>query len=770
MDDRALWSRIEGIFHSALERKRAERADYVRTACEGDEDLRLRVESLLAHDDSGSSLGALTGHHLGPYEILAPLGAGGMGEVYRARDTRLDRTVAVKILRRHLSSNPQFLERFGREAQVIASLSHPHICTLHDVGHQDGIDFLVMELIEGESLRALMNRGTIPLRKVVDIAVQIADGMATAHTAGITHRDLKPENVMVTKVGRVKILDFGLARQMATEQGTPTMHDTQPGTVMGTVNYMSPEQASGLPVDYRSDQFAFGLILYELVSGKRAFQRESKAQTLAAIISEEPPPIEAKLPPPLRWMIERCMAKEPALRYESSRDLYYDLRALYDHFSEAYTIASIESIKGTPTRGRLWKWIAIPACLLLAAMIALFLRRDIGQDISRYRYTPFAMNPEGQYWCKWSPDGKSVAYVATVNGHTQVFVRSLSSPDATQLTSNREYAFLASFSRDGKRVLFTAPGPDSTVAKPTKALYSIAVVGGEPEVIAPMPDFGWLSEISPDRQTMAAFGQQQGGKATVFISSPLGSPYRQYEPAPFASAIAYAYNDVQLTFAPNGKKLLLIRTGDSGTEEAWLLPYPPGTSSPRRVLTQFPARKATSAVSWMPDNRHVAIALSSTGSSLAHHLWMADTESDEVYQITGGTASQDHVAVSPNGRQIIYSEGKMDLDITGVSLLDGKSKKLIASEVLECMAAWSAKTEKLAYVTDRNGSMEIWMRSMDGSDQSLITQADFPGTPTRSLMNPVLSPDGKRVIFTRVSDDGTIRTWIKSFSGGRRHD
>jgi serine/threonine protein kinase len=266
MDDRALWSRIEGIFHSALERKRAERADYVRTACEGDEDLRLRVESLLAHDDSGSSLGALTGCRLGPYEILAPLGAGGMGEIYRARDTRLDRTVAVKILRRHLLSNPQLLERFKREAQVIARLSHPHICTLHDVGHQDGIDFLVMELVDGESLRALLHRGQVPIRKAIDIAVQIADGMAAAHTAGITHRDLKPENVMVTKVGRVKILDFGLARQMATEQGPPTIHDTQPGTVVGTVNYMSPEQASGLPVDYRSDQFAFGLMLYELVA------------------------------------------------------------------------------------------------------------------------------------------------------------------------------------------------------------------------------------------------------------------------------------------------------------------------------------------------------------------------------------------------------------------------------------------------------------------------------------------------------------------------
>ena len=322
-------------------------------------------------------------------------------------------------------------------------------------------------------------------------------------------------------------------------------------------------------------------------------------------------------------------------------------------------------------------------------------RHDRRQDLSRYRYTPFAMNPEGQYWCGWSPDGKSVGYAGTVNGHTQVFIRSLNSPAATQLTSNREYAHFAYFSRDSKRIFFTAPGLDSTAAKPTKALYSIAVVGGEPEVIMPIADFEWQGNLSPDNQTMATFGQQQGGKATVFISSPLGSPYRQYEPAPFASQIAYAYNDVQLQFAPNGKKLLLIRTGESGTEEVWLLPYPPGTSNPRRVLTHFPARKVTSSFSWMPDNRHVAIALSSTGSSLAHHLWIADTESDEVYQITGGTASQDHVAVSPNGTQIIYSEGKMDLDITTVSLLDGKSKKLIASEVLECMAAWSAKSERL---------------------------------------------------------------------------
>jgi len=715
---------------------------------------------------------------LGPYEIISLIGAGGMGEVYRARDKRLNRDVAIKVLGEGLARDQDRRARFEREARAVAALNHPNIVSLFDIGTQGDILYTVSELVGGESLRALLRRGPVTPRKVIDIAVQLADGMAAAHSAGITHRDLKPENVMVASDERVKILDFGLARQaggemaaVSPEQGTLTLLDTQPGTVMGTVNYMSPEQARGLPVNYHSDQFSFGLILYEMVSGTRAFQRETTVHTLAAIISEEPPPIEPKLPPPLRWAIDRCLAKEPSRRYESTRDLYHDLRDLRDHLSEAYTTVSVEPVKAAQERSPFWKWIAIPSCLLLAAAIALLARRDVGQDISRYRYTPFAMNPEGQSSPVWSPDGKSIAYAGTVNGHPQVFVRSLNSSDSTQLTSNREYARPARWSPDSKRILFFAPGPESTEAeaKPTRAFYSIAVVGGEPELLAPVPDYAvsndsGRAEISPDNQTAAIFGRQEGGKATVFISSPLGSQYRSYEPAPFAGK-KFDINATSLRFAANGQKLLLIRTGDSGTEEAWLLPYPPGKSTPHRVLRHFPAERLTSDFSWMSDNRHVVMAFSETSSDNVH-LWIADTESEESYQITGGVGAQSTVAISPDGRQIVYSEQKRDLDITTVSLIDGKSKKLIATDVFERMAAWSAKADKLGYVTDRNGPMEIWMRSGDGSDHPLVTQKDFPGSPTRFFMNPVLSPDGKRAIFTRGSEEGTNRSWIMSLSGG----
>jgi Tol biopolymer transport system component len=425
---------------------------------------------------------------------------------------------------------------------------------------------------------------------------------------------------------------------------------------------------------------------------------------------------------------------------------------------------SVEPFQTAKNKGRFWKWIAIPACILLAATIALLLTRDVNHDISRYRYTPFAMNPEGQDSPSWSPDGKSVAYSGLVNGHSQVFVRSLNSPDSTQLTVNREYAEPTRWSPDSKRMLFFAPGPDSTEAKPTRALYSIAVVGGEPELLTPMPDYQVWEEVSPDNQTMAIAGIPEGGKATVFISSPIGSPFRQYEPAPFAGKTFY--NQARLRFAPNGQKLLLIRTGDSDTEEAWLLPYPPGKSVPHRVLTHFPAQKLTRDFCWMPDSRHVVIAITETGHLQDYHLWIADTESEDSYQITGGISTQRTVAVSPDGRQVIYSEEKLDLNIMSVSLLDGKSEKVIATDVLERMAAWSAKADRLGYVTNRNGPMEIWLRSGDDSDHPLITQKDFPGNPTRFLMNPSLSPDGKRVIFTKCSDDGAIRTWIMSLSGG----
>jgi predicted ATPase/serine/threonine protein kinase len=283
------------------------------------------------------------GSQFGAYEILSPIGAGGMGEVYRARDTRLGREVAIKILSGNLCPDRERVERFQQEARSASALNHPNIVTIYELGQVEDTCYIAMELVEGEVLRELLGSGSIPLQKVIQIAAQVADGLAKAHEAGMVHRDLKPENLMVSRDGFVKILDFGLAKlappMEAESFDTRTLGGLQtlPGTVMGTIEYMSPEQASGRPVDFRSDQFSFGSVLYEMVTGKPAFQRGSKAETLAAILRDDPEPIGAlnpEAPAPLCWVIERCLDKKPEQRYASTRELVRDLAAMRDRLSE----------------------------------------------------------------------------------------------------------------------------------------------------------------------------------------------------------------------------------------------------------------------------------------------------------------------------------------------------------------------------------------------------------------------------------------------------
>jgi predicted ATPase len=281
------------------------------------------------------------GTKLGPYEILSQLGAGGMGEVYRAIDCRLDRTVAVKLVPQTLAKNPDFQKRLGKEARAISKLSHPNICTLYDVGRHEGIDYLVLEYVEGRTLREVMRSGTLSMEKVIPIAVQIADGLAKAHEAGVTHRDLKPENLMVSPEA-IKILDFGLAKfgLGPVEHGetlSGSGDSTQPGALLGTLKYMSPEQADGREVDFRSDQFSFGIVLYEMATGQHPFHKGNPTQTLLAIVQEQPAAIGSlnpEIPPPFCWVVERCMAKEPEKRYFSTRDLLRDLIAIRDRLTD----------------------------------------------------------------------------------------------------------------------------------------------------------------------------------------------------------------------------------------------------------------------------------------------------------------------------------------------------------------------------------------------------------------------------------------------------
>jgi len=365
------WKQVDSLLQAVLDRPHHERDAFLRHAAAGDEPLEREVRSLLASrqqaasflespaievaaravarrhsaskpENAPKSSGSLAlGAKLGPYEIVAPLGAGGMGEVYRARDTRLERSVAIKILPSAFSADIERLYRFEREARLASALNHPNIVTIYELGQDGPTHYIAMELIEGQTVGELLAAGPLPIRNAIEIAAQVAEGLAKAHEAGIAHRDLKPGNLMVSRDGFVKILDFGLAKlappgELSATHGLSAWH-SQPGQVMGTLQYMSPEQATSAEPDFRSDQFSFGLVLYEMVTGKCPFRRSSAAETLVAILREQPEPVgvlKPDAPAPLCWAIERCLAKEPDKRYVSTRDLARELAAIRDRFSD----------------------------------------------------------------------------------------------------------------------------------------------------------------------------------------------------------------------------------------------------------------------------------------------------------------------------------------------------------------------------------------------------------------------------------------------------
>ncbi len=611
------------------------------------------------------------GDKLGPYEIVALLGAGGMGEVYRARDTRLGRDVAVKVLNDEAFGMADRRARFEREARAAAALNHPNIVALYDFGAEDGRFYIVSELVEGESLRSRIERGQIPVREFYRIAVQLADGMAAAHAASITHRDLKPENIMVTTEGRVKILDFGLARQaakadapVAQSDSTATQLDTQPGTVLGTVVYMSPEQVRGLAVDHRSDQFSFGVVLYEMATGKRPFASETHVQTMSAILTEEPKPIDAKIPAPLRWTIGRCLEKDVTARYDSSRDLYRDLGGQQEHLSDVLTAAeavpSAPGPAGAPATGSMlrqwWLRAAIAAAILLAAAGgAWWERRHSAAGAGHYRFTPMEVSwaiPLGAV-SVWSPDGQAFAYSAEVAGVRQVFLRYLNSPTPVQLTHGSTAAGVVGWSPDSKRVITVGDNPQAK--KPPQALFSVPVFGGEPELVMPLDAFysfgASYATISPDGKALAVIARRDDGKLVVKTASPVGSPLQVYAPAFFEAKVVF--NNPNLKFSPDGRRILLFM--DLAQErQAWSLPWPAGRTAPRQVLRWLPGYGGTPQFSWLPDSRHIVLSLQEKHDDEHVHLWIADVDSGTRRQITSGTSSEWFSSVSPDGRKLLF--------------------------------------------------------------------------------------------------------------------
>jgi hypothetical protein len=455
----------------------------------------------------------VSGSRFGPYEILGPLGAGGMGEVFRARDARLGREVAIKVLPAELAHDAERLRRFEQEARAASALNHPSIVTVYDVGSVDGTSYLAMELVAGRSLRALLDQGAVPLRRLLDVSVQLADGLAKAHASGIVHRDLKPENVMISSDGFVKILDFGIAKLTAPGPGgeatgaTTLDPGTVPGTVIGTVGYMSPEQASGQPVDFRSDQFSLGSILYEMGAGRRAFQRATSAETLTAIIREEPEPLgklAPSVPAPLRWIVERCLAKDADERYASTRDLARDLKSVREHLSEASAggTAGVVPAEKRRTRPAALAGALVGGLVLGGAAVGLFARRS-ATVIPTMRQITFR---RGTVWRgRIAPDGR-VVYSADWDGAPpEIFENRPGGPESRPLGITGADILAVSPSGDlavslRSRVL----GPFSRAG--TLATLSAAAAGAPREILDDVQEADFL----PDGKSLAIVRDMKG--------------------------------------------------------------------------------------------------------------------------------------------------------------------------------------------------------------------------------------------------------------------
>jgi len=468
------WHQVRDVLAHALELKPEDRPAFLDRACSSDRGLRKEVELLLSSSEEARSsflqsaamrVTLMPGAKLGDYEVQRLLGSGGMGEVYRARDTRLARDVAIKVLPAFLSQDPDRLRRFEQEARAAAALNHPNILAVFQMGTYECAPYLVSELLEGSTLREQLVRGAMPLRKAIDCGVQIARGLSAAHEKGIVHRDLKPENLFVAKDGRAKILDFGLAklvqRRTTFDDSTITANSgTQPGVVMGTIGYMSPEQVRGNAADNRDDIFAFGAILYEMLTGKRAFQKPTSAETMSATLNEDPPGISqlaSSTPLALQRIVHRCLEKNPGQRFQSASDLAFALEAL----SDSGVQSAIAPVQPERLEKRKWWYATATAITLLALASGVgtlwFARSAHKASEPTVTVVPLTTYPGFQRDPSFSPDGNQVAFAweGYKQDNVDVYVKLIgTNGPPLRLTTDAMPDYSPAWSPDGRFIAF----------------------------------------------------------------------------------------------------------------------------------------------------------------------------------------------------------------------------------------------------------------------------------------------------------------------------
>ncbi len=672
-------------------------------------------------------MAGVTPEKFGPYKVLSPLGTGGMSEVWKARDTRLDRIVALK------TSRASFDDRFEREARAVASLNHPNIVALYDVGREGEVSYLVTELVEGETLRAVLSRDPMPLRRALELGAQIAEGLAAAHQIGIVHRDMKPENIMVTREGRAKILDFGLAKREQLLKSDETQTHTGPltseGSVMGTVGYMSPEQARGQVADARSDIFSFGVVLYEMLGGKRAFDAETTPETLTAILKSDPAELPSSIPTALRNCVFHCLEKEPGNRFQSAKDLGFALHALVGSSSSTSRVtAAVVVAKKRPA----WKGLAIASMLAAVVSGRLWqLAREAPSATEQLRFLSFLADPEAELAPSFSPDGQSIAYWRMRPGGRALYLKALDNPEPVQLTMDSgrfagPQTAAPFWSVDSARIFYTGD----------RKLWAIGAAGGSPQAILNDVD---TAVLSADGQSLVVAKRTDAGYE-IGLSSPPGSAVKRLG----YDLSALGTSQVQLlAFAPDGKRIAL-----RGRTELWLLPYPNGAPKRLEQLDQV------GSVSWFPDSQHMLVTGSWKGT--VSRLLELDVASKEVLALDQGTQGVGSAQLAPNRFRAIAAVGSPERDIVEIGADGQFIGERLASSLPESAPSWSPRGDRFAYVVALGEGSQVRLTA-GGMDQSIILASGLRGNP-----QPQFSPDGKRVVYTEPR-----QIWVTPAAGGR---
>jgi serine/threonine protein kinase len=690
------------------------------------------------------------GSRLGPYEILSPLGAGGMGEVYRAKDTRLDRTVAIKVLPSHLSSSPESRQRFEREAKTISQLSHPHICALHDVGNQDGVEFLVMEYLEGETLAERLAKGSLPRDQTLRFGIQIGDALDKAHRQGIVHRDLKPGNVMITKSG-VKLLDFGLAKALSparsalelTSLPTQAAPVTREGTLLGTVQYMAPEQLEGREADARSDIFAFGCVLYEMATGKKSFSGATQASLISSILRDEPQAVshvQPTAPNALDHVVKTALAKDPDDRWQTAHDVVAQLKWI----QEGGSAIGMPAVAPRRNRERLAWVIAGILFAGLAAALVWPLRRPSPPRTVRFSVAPpqkaeFVTFPEAGSLAL-SPDGKSLALVASTGGGTSpsgkrsLWVRRLDALAATELNGT-EGAVSPFWSPDGRFIGYFAGGK----------LQKIAATGGPPQAIC---DSAAGSAGTWGRDGTILFSEFGGREGIFRVSAAGGSP------APVIPLDRAHGAQAWPVFLPDGKHFLIV-SGAFGSEKEIRV----GSLGSRQTR---PILNADSRVAYCPPGYLLfardgsllaqpfdARALRATGDPIpiSDSVWM--------FRSTGNAA----FAVSGKG-DVAYLSGQR-LSPLKWRERTGRETGVAAAPGAFGRPRLSPDGSRIAVqVADpRHGTRDIWIYDAERGLAQRLTEDPL------DAVAPIWSPGGDRIVFGSGRREGGVDIYVKPANG-----